>query len=237
MIPIDLLRTHAAALGVALNEEQLAQFDRYAQLLVEWNEKMNLTGITDPEGIVIRHFVDSLTLLCCVQPAPGASLIDVGTGAGFPAVPLKIARPDLRVTLLDSLNKRLVFLQAVSDALALPMEIRHARAEEGGRDPKLREKFDLASARAVAQLPVLAEYCLPFVKKGGVFVAMKGPDCGDELHRAEKALRTLGGTLGEVQARTLPDGSGRTLICVKKTAPTPTAYPRAGAKIAKAPLG
>lgn len=237
MIPTEMLRSGAAEMNIALTDHQLAQFDQYAALLTEWNEKMNLTGITDPEAIVVRHFLDSLSVLACTEVPQGASVVDVGTGAGFPGIPLKIARPDLRITLLDSLNKRLIFLRAVCDELRLTTALLHIRAEEGGRNPALRAQFDLATARAVAALPVLAEYCVPFVRKGGVFVAMKGPDCGAECAAAEPAIRTLGGRVERTAERTLPDGSGRTLIVVRKTAPTPPAYPRAAAKIAKAPLG
>lgn len=236
MIPVELLKNGAAAMGIDLTPEQLDRFDLYARLLVEWNQKMNLTAITDPEGIVVKHFLDSLSLLSCVKLPKNASLIDVGTGAGFPAVVLKIARPDLKITLLDSLNKRLLFLQEVSRQLGLPMTTVHARAEEGGRNPQLRQKFDFATARAVAALPVLSEYCLPFVKKGGTFIAMKGPGGEAELTDAEKAIRTLGGKAEETHLRTLEDGSSRTLIVIRKVSPTPPAYPRAGGKIAKAPL-
>ena len=236
MIPTDMLQSGAAAMGIELSDTQLAQFDRYAALLVEWNEKMNLTAITDPTEIVIKHFLDSLSFLNCVTPPRGAALVDVGTGAGFPAVPLKIARPDLKITLLDSLNKRLLFLQEVSAQLQLPMATVHARAEEGGRNAQLREKFDIATARAVAALPVLSEYCLPFVKKGGMFVAMKGPSGPSELQDAEKALRLLGGQAEATHTRTLQDGSSRTLIVIRKVNLTPPMYPRAGGKIAKAPL-
>ena len=236
MIDRDMLKNGAAAMNIPLTDAQLALFDRYAELLVEWNEKMNLTAITDPEGIVIKHFLDSLSLLCCVQIPRGALLVDVGTGAGFPAVPLQIARPDLKITLLDSLNKRLLFLQEVAAQLHLPMKTVHARAEEGGRNAQLREKFDVATARAVAALPALSEYCLPFVKKGGLFVAMKGPGGAAELAEAEKALRLLGGHAEATHERTLQDGSARTLIVIRKAAHTPPQYPRAGTKIAKSPL-
>ena len=236
MIDVSRLRSGAAEMNIPLTDAQLTQFDRYAQLLVEWNEKMNLTAITDPEGIVVKHFLDSLSLLQGVNLPKNASLVDVGTGAGFPAVPLKIARPDLRVTRLDSLNKRLLFLQEVSAQLALPMATVHARAEEGGRNPQFREKFDVATARAVAALPILSEYCLPFVKKGGVFGAMKGPGGGQELKDAEKAIRLLGGKTEAVHEHILADGSSRSIIVLRKANHTPPVYPRAGGKIAKAPL-
>ena len=236
MIPITLLQQGAAARGLTLDETALRRFDRYAELLTEWNEKMNLTAITEPEAITVRHFLDSLSLLTAAELPEGASFIDVGTGAGFPAVPLKIARPDLQVTLLDSLQKRLTFLEAVSAELELPMTVVHARAEEGGRQPALREQFQVAAARAVAALPVLCEYCLPYVRVGGCFVAMKGPDCGEELAAAKNAMGQLGGKLESLRELTLEDGSGRTILVIRKLRETPAAYPRAGAKIAKKPL-
>ena len=240
MIDRALLNAHAADLGVALTDEQLAQFDRYAELLCEWNEKMNLTGITDPYGIVIRHFVDSLTLVPFLPD--GGTLIDVGTGAGFPAVPAAIARPDIKVTLLDSLNKRLTFLNAVVDELGLSCVTVHARAEDGGHKAELREGFDVATARAVAALPTLCEYCVPFVKKGGVFVALKGPESDNEIAVARKAATALGASYKDtvrVQVPACPkDGEevfDRRLIVFDKTGNTPKIYPRPAAKIAKKP--
>ncbi|MBQ4617988.1 MAG: 16S rRNA (guanine(527)-N(7))-methyltransferase RsmG [Clostridia bacterium] len=241
MIDQDLLRAYAADLGVALSDAQLVQFDRYAELLCEWNEKMNLTGITDPYGIVIRHFTDSLTL--CQYVKEGATLIDVGTGAGFPAIPVAIARPDVTVTLLDSLKKRLTFLDAVVEALSLPCVTVHARAEDGGHSPDLRERFDVATARAVAALPTLCEYCVPFVKKGGVFVALKGPEVTEQLADAKRAAKVLGAAFRADDAMQIPvnpkadeEVFSRRLVVFEKTAPTPKAYPRPAAKIAKKPL-
>ena len=240
MIDRTLLKTYAADLGVTLTDSQLAQFDRYAELLCEWNEKMNLTGITDPYGIVIRHFVDSLTLVPYLPE--GATLIDVGTGAGFPAIPAAIARPDVRVTLLDSLNKRLTFLNAVVQELSLSCVSVHARAEDGGHKAELRESFDVATARAVAALPTLCEYCVPFVKKGGVFVALKGPESDNELEVALKAAKALGASHKDtvrVQVPAVPkDGEevfDLRLIVFEKTENTPKQYPRPAAKIAKKP--
>ena len=240
MIDRALLSAYAADLGVTLTDRQLAQFDRYAELLCEWNEKMNLTGITDPYGIVIRHFADSLTLVPFLPE--GASLIDVGTGAGFPAVPAAIARPDIKVTLLDSLNKRLIFLNAVVEELGLSCVTVHARAEDGGHKAELRECFDVATARAVAALPTLCEYCVPFVKKGGAFVALKGPESDNEIDTARKAAKALGAVHKEtarVQVPVFPkDGEevfDRRLIVFDKTGNTPKTYPRPAAKIAKKP--
>lgn len=236
MISTQRLIDGAEKMGICLTREMAREMDRFAQLLVEWNEKMNLTAIIEPDAIVVKHFLDSLSLLTEVTAEPGAKLIDVGTGAGFPAVPLKIVRRDLDVTLLDSLRKRLDFLQAVCEDLSLPMRRLHLRAEEGARREELRETFDLATARAVAPLPALCEYCLPYVKTGGRFVAMKGPDCKQELAQAQHAIRALGGTVERAAGKTLEDGSGRTIIVIRKTRSTPACYPRHGAAIAKNPL-
>lgn len=235
MIDQDFFAACAAEYGFTLTPAQLEQFDRYAALLVEWNEKMNLTAITQPREIVIKHFLDSILALKAVEQAPGARLVDVGSGAGFPSVPMLILRPDLRLTLLDSLNKRLVFLEALLGELGLEATRLHARAEEAGRGAQ-RGQFDCATARAVAQLNKLSEYCLPLVKEGGVFLALKGADGRAEAAAATKAIHTLGGTLGEMQDYALPDGDKRTLVVIKKTSQTPPKYPRPSAQISKAPL-
>ena len=203
---------------------------------------MNLTAITDPVGVAVKHFADSLTV-APLLPAGEFTLIDVGTGAGFPGVPLALLRPDCRLTLLDSLNKRLVFLEEVCRQLDLPVTLIHARAEEGGRRPDLREQYDVAVARAVAAMPVLCEYCLPFVRVGGRFLALKGPDADRERAEASRGIGVLGGKVAGVTAFALPkeplDGVEPMewrLIRVDKVRPTPTAYPRPSAKIAKRPL-
>lgn len=185
MIDTARFSAAAAAEGFELTARQLEQFDQYAQFLVEYNEKVNLTAITDPEGIEVKHFLDSLMLLKAVELPEGASVIDVGTGAGFPSVPAKIVRDDLRLTLLDGLNKRIVFLGELSRRLGQENTALHARAEEAARG-ELREQFDLATARAVADLRVLAEYCLPFVKVGGVFAALKGPTARRKWRRQRR---------------------------------------------------
>ena len=234
---IDTARFSAAATaeGFELTARQLEQFDQYAQFLVEYNEKVNLTAITNPEGIEVKHFLDSLMLLKAVELPEGASVIDVGTGAGFPSVPAKIVRDDLRLTLLDGLGKRIVFLGELSRRLGQENTALHARAEEAARG-ELREQFDLATARAVADLRVLAEYCLPLVKVGGRFIAMKGAEADAEAKAAANALKKLGGQYEETRAFTLPDGSARGLVFCKKISQTPTVYPRNGGKIAKKPL-
>lgn len=238
MLAITKLITLAADYGASLTPEQAERFDIYARLLVEWNEKMNLTAITAPEDMLVKHFVDSLTLAPYL-PAGEFSLIDVGTGAGFPGVPVAILRPDCRLTLLDSLNKRLTFLETLCREVGVDAVRIHARAEEGGRQPKLREAFDVATARAVAGLPLLCEYCLPFVKPGGQFLALKGPDGETELDAAKRALAELHGKAEKVVTLTLPEPQGgesqRRLICIRKLSPTPAKYPRPSAKIAKQP--
>lgn len=220
--------------GFEVSEEQYGKFCEYARTLVEWNEKMNLTGITDPNGIAEKHFLDSILPLKLLEIPDGGKVIDVGTGAGFPGVPIKIYRPDLKLTLLDSLNKRVNFLSAACEAAGLSVELVHARAEEGGRDPRYREKFDAAFARAVAAMPVLAEYCLPYVKVGGVFAAMKGPS--ENYRDGENAVKLLGGEIEDVKEYKLPNGDKRVLIVVRKIAQTAGKYPRNGGQISKKPL-
>ena len=242
MIDKDLLSRCAAAYGVAVTAELAEKLDIYARLLVEWNEKMNLTAITDPVGVTVKHFADSLTA-APLLPDGEFSLIDVGTGAGFPGVPLALYRSDCCLTLLDSLNKRLIFLETVCKELGLQAQLIHARAEEGGRKADLRENFDVATARAVAALPTLCEYCLPFVKVGGRFIALKGPDGEREQEAAARAVSLLGGKVTSAATLILPANAEegvepmeRRLLHIDKVRPTPSAYPRQSAKIAKKPL-
>lgn len=234
----EYLKDAAEKYGLSLSEKQLDQFDRYYQLLVEWNEKMNLTAITEPKEVAIKHMVDSLSCWNDDMFKPDIRVIDVGTGAGFPGVPLKIYRPEIKLTLLDSLNKRINFLQTVVDELGLTeVECIHGRAEEAARQRTLREQFDLAVSRAVARLPVLAEYCLPFVKKGGVFAAMKGMKFAQEAQEAQKALSTLGGgepDCVEVKLPYLEDK--RAVIYIRKEKNTPKTYPRKAGTPDKNPL-
>lgn len=233
---LDRMRRDAAAFGVTLDDRMCAQFSRYADLLVEWNAQVNLTAITDEEDIAVKHFVDSLSATSLLPQ--GASVVDVGTGAGFPGIPFAIVRPDLAVTLLDSLDKRIRFLSVVADGLALPnIRTQHGRAEDFGLDPQWRDTFDVATARAVASLPVLLEYCLPFVKPGGIFLAMKGPGAREEADASENALQVLGGRIVEIRSFLLPGTDmERNLVIVKKTGRTPKGYPRKSGKPAKAPL-
>ncbi len=236
MINKDLLKSMAADMGIELSPESLDRFDKYAEMLVETNKTLNLTAITEPDEIVSKHFCDCLSLLREVQIPKGARLIDVGTGAGFPGVVLLIARPDLRITLMDSTNKRLVFVQSVVDALGLDADVVHFRAEEAGKDKKFREQYDFVTARAVANMQTLSEYCLPFLKVGGLFAAMKGAKASDELNVAKGAIKILGGQVDSAKEFTLPDCGERSILCVKKISQTPPKYPRASAQIAKKPL-
>ena len=236
--PIHLVEQGCRELEIPaeINGEVKVRLARYAALLTEWNEKINLTAITQPEEMAVKHFVDSAVLLKFIELPPAARVVDVGTGAGFPGLVLKILRPDLQLVLLDSLQKRLRFLEAVTGELGLQAELVHARAEEGGQNPLFRETFDLATARAVARLPLLAEYCLPFVKLGGRFCALKGPDGQDELKEAAAALQTLGGKNPILYTYTLPGGDRRSIIAAEKKTQTPTKFPRNPAQIAKKPL-
>lgn len=232
----ELLKNGAARLGVDLDEAALDRFDRYAAMIIETNKVMNLTAITEPDDIVIKHFLDSLSLLSALELPTGAKVIDVGTGAGLPGIALLIARPDLTVTLLDSTKKKLVFLETVLTALNLSALTVHARAEEAARKPEFREKFDLAAARAVAGMNELSEYCLPFVKMGGKFVAMKGANAQEELRTAKPAIKTLGGFIRGVKTYQLKDAGERNLIIIERQYPSPYKYPRPSAQIAKKPL-
>lgn len=207
--------------------------DRYAELLVEYNKKVNLTAITEPEGIEDRHFIDSLLL--AAQPEMRGRVVDVGTGAGFPGIVLKLFRPEIDLTLMEPTGKRVDFLKYACAELGIEAEFAKERAEEAARK-RWRETFDTAVARAVADLPVLAEYCLPLVNVGGVFVAMKGSSAQDEAARGAGAVKKLGGEVAGTRAFTLPDSSARELIFCTKISHTPPAYPRNGGKIAKAPL-
>lgn len=207
--------------------------DLYAELLVEYNKKVNLTAITEPEAIEDRHFIDSLLL--AAQPEIGGRVVDVGTGAGFPGIVVKLFKPDVELTLMEPTGKRVEFLKYACARLGIEAEFAKERAEEAARK-RWRESFDAAAARAVADLPVLAEYCLPLVRPGGAFVAMKGASASEEVGRAGGAVKKLGGRIDGVRSFTLPDASARGLVICTKISHTPPVYPRNGGKIAKAPL-
>ena len=226
------------AFGILLSERQREQFLRYYEMLVEWNGRMNLTAITEYQDVLKKHFVDSLSLTKVYDLRQNSSIIDVGTGAGFPGLALKIAFPGLKVTLLDSLNKRIQFLDAVIGELGIQgVETVHGRAEDFAKPGKLRESFDLCMSRAVANLSTLSEYCLPFVKKGGLFVAYKSEKAASEIEEAEKAISLLGGKIKERAEFTLPDSDiYRSLFVIEKTKATPGKYPRKAGLPSKEPL-
>lgn len=228
----NLLQNYIKDYKITLTENQYEQFQKYFELLAEWNEKMNLTAITDESGVALKHFADSLSLLNFVDIPQNSSLADVGTGAGFPGVVLKIARPDIKLTLIDSLNKRLVFLGEVCAQLGIEAELIHSRAEDGARDEKLRESFDFAVSRAVARMNALSEYCLPYVKVGGAFCAMKGAQANEEFKESLNAINTLGGKLEKKYFFELPENGGeRAIAVVRKVKNTPQKYPRQSGKI------
>ena len=235
MVP-SLLADHAHAFGIALSPAQLEAFEIYYRELIAWNARFNLTTITERDEVVVKHFLDSLSVAPALAPT-AVSLLDIGSGAGFPGLPLKIARPALRVTLIDSTGKKVEFLNHVIAEMNLRGAIAlHARAEELARDPAHRENYDVAVARAVAELATLLEYALPFVRVGGVFVAQKGVEVAEEVRRAAPALMELGGRLREVTPAQLPGLEPRHLIVVDKVAPTPGKYPRAAGAPRKKPL-
>ena len=234
MIDKNRLQAKCSTWNIPLTGAQLDLLDRYAELLVSYNEKVNLTAITSPEGIEDRHFADSL--LFAAQPEVSGRLVDVGTGAGFPGLPLRVLEPSIRLTLLDSLNKRIQFLETVCRELDLPdVACVHARAEEFAAEH--RETFDLAVSRAVAALPVLCELCLPLVKPGGKFLAMKSVESDAELAASQHAIAILGGAVEAVRDYAIPGTDVRhRLIVVEKVKKTPEKYPRMFAKIKKNPL-
>lgn len=225
-------------IGIELSDLQLEQFIKYYELLVEWNSFMNLTGITEYEEVVIKHFVDSLSLIKAVDLKHDLKLIDIGTGAGFPGIPLKIAFPNLKVILLDSLQKRIKFLDEVILQLGLSeIDTIHGRAEDFAKPDKLREDVDICVSRAVANLSTLSEYCLPFVKLGGSFVSYKSEKLSEELEHAKKAIFVLGGKVENQIDFTLSSGNiYRNLVVIRKIQKTPKQYPRKSGTAAKSPI-
>lgn len=221
-------RTRAAAMGIALSAEQVAQFEVYRDELIAWNQRVNLTAITDPAAIEVRHFLDALTVVQATGDLSGMRVIDVGTGAGFPGVPLKIAYPTMRLTLVDSVAKKTRFLTHLVEVLGLrDTSVVTDRAERLGQDPAFRERFDWALARAVAKLPVLAEYLLPLVGVAGQMVVQKGEGATGEVAAATEALSVLGGDPAVQQQVAIPGEAGSlTLVVCRKVAPTPARYPR-----------
>ncbi|MBQ6946134.1 MAG: 16S rRNA (guanine(527)-N(7))-methyltransferase RsmG [Ruminococcus sp.] len=216
-----------------LSQEKYDKFCKYAEFLVEYNKNVNLTAITEPREVLIKHFIDSSLILNYIDIPENSSIIDVGTGAGFPSVPLKIMRPDLKITLLDSLAKRIVFLQKLCELIEADAEFIHGRAEDIAKMSEYREKFDFSCARAVANLSVLSEYCIPFVKVGGTFISMKGPN--ENPLDSESAVNILGGKIYEIHSYSLENDS-RNIIEIKKISQTPTKYPRNSSQIKKKSL-
>lgn len=230
------MQEYSKEIGILLQEKQINQFYNYMKLLLEWNEKINLTAITKPEEIILKHFIDSMTIANDIEK--NAKLIDVGTGAGFPGIPLKIIREDIDITLLDSLNKRVIFLKEVIKQLSLTkIEAIHSRVEEFGKNKKYRESFDYATSRAVANLSTLSEYLIPLVKLKGCCISMKGPDIKEEIQQSQNAILLLGGKVEEIKSFQLPKSDiDRNVIKIRKVKSTPPKYPRKPGMAAKEPI-
>lgn len=224
--------------GIELTEKQLHQFDLYFKMLVEWNEKINLTALTSEEDVYLKHFYDSISATFYHNFTKDSHICDVGAGAGFPSIPIKICFPHIKVSIVDSLNKRIGFLNDLATTLELEdVFFYHSRAEDFGKNPTYREKFDIVMARAVARMSVLSELCLPLSKKGGVFIAMKGAQASDELKESKSAIKKLGGNLKEIHTFTLPEeDSERSIILVDKSGKTPNKYPRKAGTPNKSPI-
>ena len=238
MDQMEKLKESFAKLNISLTDKQYQQFIDYYELLVEWNKVMNLTGITEFDEVVMKHFVDSLCLVYAIPTDKPYKLLDMGTGAGFPGIPLKIAFPEMEMVLLDSLNKRIKFLNEVINQLGLEnITAIHGRAEEFARKEEYREQFDLCVSRAVANLATLSEYCLPYVKKGGKFIPYKSGAIEEEMETSKKAVSVLGGKIKEVKTFELPDSDiSRSLVVIQKEKETPKKYPRSGGKPTKEPI-
>lgn len=236
MIDATLLTAGAQPLGIDLSPDQIDQFSRYADRLIEWNERFNLTAIIDPRAIVIKHFLDSLSAARSIPPA--SRVVDVGTGAGLPGLPIRIARPDVSLTLLEATRKKCEFLEVMIDELQLTnVFVVNARAEDAGHDPEQREAYDVAVARAVADLPALVEYLLPFVKIGGIAIAQKSKEVHGEVLNAEAAISTLGGQLKQIVPMAIPGlDEQRYLVVIQKIASTPEKYPRRAGIPQKKPI-
>lgn len=233
---IEIMQEKLKKLEIHFSMEQTEQFFEYMKLLIEWNEKINLTAITEPEEIITKHFIDSLTILKYIKN--DYKVVDVGTGAGFPGIPLCIMNPTLKMTLVDSLNKRLIFLQEVVNTLKLKnIEIVHGRAEELGQNIKYRETFDIATSRAVANLSTLSEYLIPLVKINGKIISMKASNAKQEIDEAQNAIQILGGQIESIEEFNLPESDiGRAVIIINKNKTTSKKYPRKAGTPSKEPL-
>jgi 16S rRNA (guanine527-N7)-methyltransferase len=234
----DQFKALLAEKGIELSQKQMEQYEKYYKMLVEWNEKMNLTAITEKPEVYLKHFYDSVSAAFYFDFNKHLNLCDVGAGAGFPSIPIKIAFPEIKVTIVDSLNKRITFLEQLSKDLGLEgTTFIHDRAETFGQNPAHREKYEVVMARAVARMSVLSELCLPLVEVGGTFIAMKGNQAGEELQVGEKAISVLGGKLESAYSFTLPvEESERNILIISKQKPTPKKYPRKPGTPNKTPI-
>lgn len=235
---VDNFRKSLEQLQIELTDKQIRQFLQYYEILIEWNSFMNLTGITEYNEVVNKHFIDSLSLIKVLDVSKSANVLDMGTGAGFPGIPLKIAFPNLKIVLLDSLNKRIKFLNEVILRLNLEnITAIHGRAEDFGKNPLYREQFDLVVSRAVANLTTLSEYCIPYVKKDGYFISYKSGTIQEELEQSKRAIKILGAKLTKVETFILPETEiERSLVMIQKKKETPNIYPRSAGKPSKEPI-
>lgn len=235
---VDNFRKSLEQLQIELTDKQIRQFLQYYEILIEWNSFMNLTGITEYNEVVNKHFIDSLSLIKVLDVSKSANVLDMGTGAGFPGIPLKIAFPNLKIVLLDSLNKRIKFLNEVILRLNLEnITAIHGRAEDFGKNPLYREQFDLVVSRAVANLTTLSEYCIPYVKKDGYFISYKSGTIQEELEQSKRAIKILGAKLIKVETFILPETEiERSLVMIQKKKETPNIYPRSAGKPSKEPI-
>ncbi len=236
MLNKDLLYNTIKPFEINFDEDAFQRLDTFAEMLIETNKSFNLTAIKEPDDVTVKHFADCLSILKYIDIHENAKIIDVGTGAGFPGLVLKLYRPDIQMTFLDSTKKRLGFIENVLNECGIKGDILHMRAEEAAQLAKYREKYDFATARAVAALPVLSEYCLPFVKVGGSFVSMKSAESNEEISEAKKAINILGGKIEEDILFDLVENMPRRIIRIRKNSQTPTKYPRPSAQISKKPL-
>ena len=236
MLNKDLLYNTIKPFEINVDEDAFSRLDTFAEMLIETNKSFNLTAIKEPDDVTVKHFADCLSIFKYVDIPENAKIIDVGTGAGFPGLVLKLYRPDIQMTFLDSTKKRLGFIENVLNECGIKGDILHMRAEEAAQLSKYREKYDFATARAVAALPVLSEYCLPFVKVGGSFVSMKSAESNEEISEAKKAINVLGGKIEEDILFDLVENMPRRIIRIKKNSQTPTKYPSPSAQIAKKTL-
>jgi len=234
----EYMKSCAMEMGIELDEISYGKFIKYSEMLIDWNSRINLTAITDMDGIVKKHFIDSLKIFEFSKLKNARKVIDVGTGAGFPGIPMKIVNDQFEMTLLDSLNKRIEYLKEVCKELELRnINFVHARAEDGAKMPEHREKYDIAVSRAVANMAVLSELCLPFVRQGGYFIALKGPGVETELNESKKAITEMGGKLLEVINVTIKDTDlNHNIVVVEKIGKTPLKYPRQAGLVSKKPI-